>query len=104
LIDLFVRSLPIKLAQKIILGDKSMQLVKYPIGMAATLALSGVLGQLVEQNARAALDATVYGYALKKGEIALHGPAQHLELDPSVINVYLGAAHRPVPSAESQTA
>ena len=51
---------------------------------------------LVEQNARAALEAADYGYVLEMGDIALNGPARELATDPRVIDTYLGAARKPV--------
>lgn len=51
---------------------------------------------LVEQNARAALEAADYGYVLEMGDMALHGPAKDMATDPRVIDTYLGAARKPV--------
>jgi branched-chain amino acid transport system ATP-binding protein len=51
----------------------------------------GVTILLVEQNARAALDAADHAYVLEMGEIALHGPARELAGDPRVVDTYLGA-------------
>jgi branched-chain amino acid transport system ATP-binding protein len=51
----------------------------------------GVTILLVEQNARAALDAADQAYVLEMGEIALQGPARELAGDPRVIDTYLGA-------------
>ncbi|ABD68023.1 ABC transporter related [Rhodoferax ferrireducens T118] len=59
-----------------------------------TLRKTGVTTLLVEQNARAALEAADDGYVLEMGEIALHGPAQDLATDPRVIDTYLGAARK----------
>ena len=58
------------------------------------LRQTGVTTLLVEQNARAALDAADYGYVLEMGEIALSGPAQDLATDPRVIDTYLGATRK----------
>ena len=58
------------------------------------LRKTGVTTLLVEQNARAALEAADYGYVLEMGEIALHGPARELATDPRVIDTYLGAAKK----------
>jgi branched-chain amino acid transport system ATP-binding protein len=60
-----------------------------------TLRQTGVTTLLVEQNARAALEAADYGYVLEMGEVALHGPAKDLATDPRVIDTYLGAARKP---------
>jgi branched-chain amino acid transport system ATP-binding protein len=58
------------------------------------LRKTGVTTLLVEQNARAALEAADYGYVLEMGEIALQGPARELATDPRVIDTYLGAAKK----------
>jgi branched-chain amino acid transport system ATP-binding protein len=56
----------------------------------ADLRKSGVAILLVEQNARAALQVSDYGYVLETGEIALEGPSDQLEDDPQVVEAYLG--------------
>ncbi len=60
------------------------------------LRSTGVTTLLVEQNARAALDAADYGYVLEMGTIALQGPAKELAGDARVVDTYLGAARKPV--------
>jgi branched-chain amino acid transport system ATP-binding protein len=50
----------------------------------------GVAILLVEQNARAALDASDTGYVLETGEIALAGDSAALAADPRVQATYLG--------------
>ena len=65
----------------------------------AALRDTGVTTLLVEQNARAALEAADYGYVLEMGEVALHGPASDLAEDPRVIDTYLGAARSKKPAA-----
>ena len=50
----------------------------------------GVSILLVEQNARAALQVADYAYVLETGQIAMHGPATQLAVDPRVIEAYLG--------------
>ena len=60
------------------------------------LRSTGVTTLLVEQNARAALEAADYGYVLEMGDMALSGPAKDLATDPRVIDTYLGAARKPV--------
>ena len=60
------------------------------------LRSTGVTTLLVEQNARAALEAADYGYVLEMGDIALSGPAKDLATDARVIDTYLGAARKPV--------
>jgi len=57
----------------------------------AQLRASGVSILLIEQNARAALEVSDYGYVLETGSIALHGAAATLATDPRVIDTYLGA-------------
>jgi branched-chain amino acid transport system ATP-binding protein len=46
---------------------------------------------LVEQNARAALDLSTYGYILENGEISFHGATAELKESPQVREAYLGA-------------
>jgi branched-chain amino acid transport system ATP-binding protein len=50
----------------------------------------GVSILLIEQNARAALQISDYGYVLENGEIALEGPSSELAGNPRVIESYLG--------------
>jgi branched-chain amino acid transport system ATP-binding protein len=50
----------------------------------------GVAILLVEQNARAALQVSDYGYVLETGEVALEGASSQLEDDPKVVESYLG--------------
>jgi len=54
----------------------------------------GVAILLVEQNARAALQVSDYGYVLETGEIALEGPSDQLEDDPKVVESYLGLGRK----------
>ena len=61
-----------------------------------TLRRTGVTTLLVEQNARAALEAADYGYVLEMGDMALQGPAKELAVDVRVIDTYLGAARKPI--------
>ncbi len=58
----------------------------------ASLRELGVSIQLVEQNARAALETADVGYVLETGEIAHAGPAADLMDDPKVVATYLGGA------------
>jgi branched-chain amino acid transport system ATP-binding protein len=58
------------------------------------LRKTGVTTLLVEQNARAALEAADHGYVLEMGEIGLSGPAADLANDPRVVDTYLGAARK----------
>jgi len=45
---------------------------------------------LVEQNARAALKVSDYGYVLESGEISLEGASAQLADDRRVVESYLG--------------
>jgi branched-chain amino acid transport system ATP-binding protein len=54
------------------------------------LRRSGVAILLVEQNARAALNISNYGYVLETGSVALSGPSEELARDPRVTATYLG--------------
>ncbi len=56
----------------------------------AELRKSGVSILLVEQNARAALQAADNAYVMELGEITAQGPAAQLAADPRVIESYLG--------------
>jgi branched-chain amino acid transport system ATP-binding protein len=49
---------------------------------------------LIEQNARAALQISDYGYVLETGELALEGAASDLAQNPRVIETYLGLAKK----------
>jgi branched-chain amino acid transport system ATP-binding protein len=44
----------------------------------------------VEQNVRAALQVSDYGYVLEMGEIAIEGPSAQLAGDARVVETYLG--------------
>jgi branched-chain amino acid transport system ATP-binding protein len=59
-----------------------------------TLRQTGVTILLVEQNARAALEAADQGYVLEMGEIGLSGPAAELAKDSRVVDTYLGASRQ----------
>jgi branched-chain amino acid transport system ATP-binding protein len=54
------------------------------------LRASGVAILLVEQNARAALQVSDYGYVLETGELVLEGPSADLAANPKVAATYLG--------------
>ncbi len=56
----------------------------------AGLRALGVAVLLVEQNARAALEAADDAYVLETGEVTLSGPAATLRDDPRVRGTYLG--------------
>ena len=51
----------------------------------------GVSILLIEQNARAALETSDFGYVLETGELALSGESQALANDPRVKATYLGS-------------
>ena len=53
---------------------------------------TGVAILLVEQNARAALAISDYGYVLEGGRIALEGDSAALAGDPRIVEMYLGTA------------
>ncbi len=67
-------------------------IVQEILRMVASLRDDGVSILLIEQNARAALQISDYGYVLETGEIALEGAASQLLTDPRVIQLYLGGA------------
>jgi len=50
---------------------------------------------LVEQNVRAALQVSDYGYVLEMGEVAAEGPSAALAQDPRILETYLGQRRRP---------
>lgn len=58
--------------------------------MVRQLRERGVAVLLVEQNARAALKVSDYGYVLESGEVVLEGPSGQLASDSRVIASYLG--------------
>ncbi len=54
------------------------------------LRAGGLSILLVEQNVRAALQVSDYGYVLEMGEVAAEGPCSELANDPRVVETYLG--------------
>jgi len=50
---------------------------------------------LVEQNVRAALQISDYGYVLELGALAAEGPSAELARDPRILETYLGQRRRP---------
>ena len=60
----------------------------------SALKETGVAILLVEQNARAALQVSNYGYVLETGEVKRAGPSAELAADPRVIEAYLGLGHK----------
>jgi branched-chain amino acid transport system ATP-binding protein len=65
-------------------------IVKEIFHIISALRQMGVATLLIEQNARAALQISDYGYVLETGELALEGPAVELAQNPRVIETYLG--------------
>lgn len=65
-------------------------IVKEIFHIISALRETGVATLLIEQNARAALQISDYGYVLETGDLALEGPAQELAQNPRVIETYLG--------------
>ena len=65
-------------------------IVKEIFRVIVRLKETGVAILLVEQNARAALQAADYAYVLETGEVVMEGPADALANDPKVIDTYLG--------------
>jgi branched-chain amino acid transport system ATP-binding protein len=71
-------------------------IVKEIFRIITELRDTGVSILLVEQNARAALQVSSYGYVLETGRVVLEGPAAELALNPAVMATYLGGAKKPV--------
>jgi branched-chain amino acid transport system ATP-binding protein len=65
-------------------------IVREIFNIIAGLRALGVSILLVEQNARAALQVSDYGYVLETGELALEGPSAELAANPRVAATYLG--------------
>ncbi len=56
----------------------------------AELRRGGLSILLVEQNVRAALQVSDYGYVLEMGAVAAEGPSEALARDPRILATYLG--------------
>jgi branched-chain amino acid transport system ATP-binding protein len=67
-------------------------IVKEIFSIIAALKAGGVSILLVEQNARAALQISDYGYVLETGDLAVEGPSASLAVDARVAATYLGQA------------
>jgi len=84
--------------QLLMLDEPSLGLapliVKEIFHIIVRLKQTGVAILLVEQNARAALQAADYAYVLETGDMAMQGPAAELAHDPKVIDTYLGLAKK----------
>ena len=66
------------------------RMVREIFSIVADLRSTGVSILLVEQNARAALQISDYGYVLETGDLALEGPSAELAANPRVAATYLG--------------
>jgi branched-chain amino acid transport system ATP-binding protein len=67
-------------------------IVREVFRIIADLRQSGVSMLLVEQNARAALKVSDYGYVLETGSVSIEGNSVDLERDPRVLATYLGSS------------
>jgi branched-chain amino acid transport system ATP-binding protein len=80
--------------QLLMLDEPSLGLapliVKEIFHIISALRKTGVATLLIEQNARAALQISDYGYVLETGEVAMEGRASDLQHNPRVIETYLG--------------
>ena len=65
-------------------------IVREIFSIIAALRSTGVSILLVEQNARAALQVSDYGYVLESGELAMEGASAMLAANPRVAATYLG--------------
>jgi branched-chain amino acid transport system ATP-binding protein len=65
-------------------------IVRDIFGIISSLRDTGVSILLVEQNARAALQISDYGYVLETGELAIEGKSAELAANPRVAASYLG--------------
>jgi branched-chain amino acid transport system ATP-binding protein len=60
--------------------------------IVSDLRAAGVSILLIEQNARAALQVSDYGYVLEAGELVLQGPSAELAANPRLAATYLGGS------------
>ena len=74
-------------------------IVRESLQTVRRLKETGVAILLVEQNARAALEISDFGYVMEGGEVKLQGPADQLIRDPRVIESYLGIGRAPATAA-----
>ena len=70
-------------------------LVREIFRVLVDLRRRGISILLVEQNVRAALQISNYGYVLEMGEVVAEGPASDLAGDPRVLETYLGLSALP---------
>ena len=75
-------------------------IVREIFSIIVALRATGVTILLVEQNARAALQVSDYGYVLETGERVLAGPSGELAADPKVAATYLGRGGEGAAAAE----
>ncbi len=66
------------------------RIVREIFRVLAGLRARGLAILLVEQNARAALQVSDYGYVLETGEVVAEGPSAALAENPRVLETYLG--------------
>jgi len=69
-------------------------LVREIFRVLVDLRARGLSILLVEQNVRAALQVSDYGYVLEMGEVAAEGPSAELARNPRVLETYLGQRRR----------
>ncbi len=67
-------------------------IVREIFAIVSALKATGVSILLIEQNARAALKVSDYGYVLETGECVVEGPSAQLAANPRVAATYLGQA------------
>jgi branched-chain amino acid transport system ATP-binding protein len=90
-------------------GPKLLMLDEPSLGLAplfvreifiiiSALRAAGVSILLIEQNARAALQVSDYGYVLETGELAVEGPSADLARNPRVAGTYLGRSATATPT------
>jgi branched-chain amino acid transport system ATP-binding protein len=65
-------------------------ITKEILHIVSDLRKTGVATLLIEQNARAALQISDYGYVIETGDLVLEGPAADLTVNPRVVETYLG--------------
>jgi branched-chain amino acid transport system ATP-binding protein len=70
-------------------------IVREIFSIIAALRASGVAILLIEQNARAALQISDYGYVLETGDLVLEGDSAGLAANPCVVASYLGRGVAP---------
>ena len=88
--------------QLLMLDEPSLGLapliVKEIFHIIVRLKQAGTAILLVEQNARAALQAADYAYVLETGSVAMEGNAAEIACNPKVIDTYLGLTRKNTPT------